>query len=639
MENTFQRLCQFYLNEIEEKNKKDYKDIVAQASPEQNEKAKELVKKLKEKVNKLGFNTDFSSFCDMIEHYIKNKKDFNYNKKIEYLKVLISLSKVYGINLREELSRYSTPRKEEQNYEETSLFYRFCRYNLEPNNNVDEFNNLKKIATEIKINYKDLQKKSLIFIEDIKIHIEKLGLVIKDNYFDNMLNEYMKVKKTLSYETKVEYLKILLYLSEIYDLNLRKIYTTKKNEELQKEYQKDITNLLNNDKLLKELLVNRYDNGYFDIKEYTLNESVGKSKVKDYDHLKMLADLLHRVYSIFIDKLNNYAYDDVNQTYSKLIGEDELSRLNSLNREDIYEILEFNSYLENEAEQNPQLRIMEKHNMTLNLYKFIKNSQKCLDFYDDIIGLNGNNLFNPPEEENNIVININGPIFETEFVVNEYIKKCIENNINYELTGEINEKVESKVLLIYFYANAEDLNLKISILDSIFKSHSNIKDLFISPLKCSIQINNSSYGIYNRYINVKSNNKLEFVEYFNDLCEVAYYRVLAKVVLPKITDEKAKTIIEDFINFKNIETNSNAPQNPLYIKFNTFTFEVIKDLINQFIPLVNDILNSYIELSGSKVTIIEEFKKSLLYLHNISLNIDKKHLSNISLLDEYLKNI
>ena len=145
MENTFQRLCQFYLNEIEEKNKKDYKDIVAQASPEQNEKAKELVKKLKEKVNKLGFNTDFSSFCDMIEHYIKNKKDFNYNKKIEYLKVLISLSKVYGINLREELSRYSTPRKEEQNYEETSLFYRFCRYNLEPNNNVDEFNNLKKI--------------------------------------------------------------------------------------------------------------------------------------------------------------------------------------------------------------------------------------------------------------------------------------------------------------------------------------------------------------------------------------------------------------------------------------------------------------------------------------------------------------
>ena len=64
-----------------------------------------------------------------------------------------------------------------------------------------------------------------------------------------------------------------------------------------------------------------------------------------------------------------------------------------------------------------------------------------------------------------------------------------------------------------------------------------------------------------------------------------------------------------------METNPNEPRNPLYIKFNNFTFEVIKDLINQYIPLVNDILNSYIELSNSKETMIEEFKKSLLYLH------------------------
>ncbi len=631
MENTFQKLCQYYLNEIEE-NKEELAALIAQTSPDTVKKAEELVSKIKAKVNELGFNTDFSSFCDMIEHYIKNKKEFTYDEKVEFLKVLISLSKVYGIDLREELSRYSTPKEQDYNIEETNLFYRFCRYNLEPNNDVNEFNTLKQLSEKENINYKDLQKKSLIFIEDIKIHIEKLGLKITDNYFDNMLNQYIKVKADLTYETKVEYLKILLYLSEIYDLNLREIYTSKKIESLNSPAK--ISNILDDDILLKDLLINRYDHGYFDIKEYTLKEEVGKSKVKDYNHLKMLADLSYRLYSILIDKLNNYAYDDVNPLYSKLIGEDELSRLSSLSREDIYEILEFISYLNNEAEQNPQLRIMEKYNMSLNLYKFIKESQKCFDFYDKVIGLGNHNLFNPQEASNNITINLNGSVFETEFIVNEYIKKCIENNLNYELTGELNESQNhSQILTIYLYANEEDLKLKLSFLDSIFKIHRDLKKSFISPLKCSIRLNDSLYGIFNRYIADKN----DYIEYFNNLAEVSYYRVLAKVVLPKITEEKVTTMIEDFINFKNMETSPTEPHNPIHIKFNTFTFDVIKDLINQYIPLVNDILNSYIELSNSKETMIEEFKKSLLYLHNKCLNKDKNHPSNLSLQDEYLQ--
>ena len=637
MENIFQKLCQYYLNEVEE-NKEEYKELIAKASPETKQKAENLVKKIKEKVSEYGFNTDFSSFCDMIEYYIKHKKEFTYAKKNEYLKLLISLSKVYGVNLREELSRYSTPPENNYNIEETDLFYRFCRYNLEPNNDVNEFNSLKEIATKEQLNYKDLQKKSLIFIEDIKIHIEKLGLKITDNYFNNMLNEYMKVKNQLNYKVKVEYLTILLYLSEIYDLNLREIYLNRKQEEQNYNTYSNIYNLLDNDDLLKNLLINRYDNGYFDIKEYTLNEVGGESKVKDYNHTKMLADLSYRLYSIFIDKLNNYAYDDVNPTYSKLIGEDELSRLSSLTREEIYDILEFKTYLDSEAEQNPQLRIMEKYNMSLNLYKFIKESQKCFDFYDKVIGLNTHNLFNHPECQNNITINFNGPIFETEFIIDEYIKKCIENNVNYELTGEItNLNENTKILSIYLYANPDDLKLKLSLLDKIFKIHHDLKPLFISPLKCSLTLNDSIYGLYNRYINPYEDNKLDFITYFNSLSEVSYYRVLAKIVLPKITEEKVINMIEDFINFKNIETNPNEPHNPLYIKFNNFTFEVIKDLINQYIPLVNDLLNSYFELSNSKETVIEEFKKSLLYFHNKCLNLAKNHPSNISLLDEYLK--
>ncbi len=637
MKNTFQKLCQYYLNE-QETNPDEMAKLIKETNLKTLKKAENLTNKIKTKVNELGFNPDFSSFCDMIEYYLKNKKDFSASKKVEYLKLLISLSKIYDINLREELARYSTPKEENYNIEETNLFYRFCRYNLEPNNDVNEFNVLKDLSTKSNINYKDLQKKSLIFIEDIKIHIEKLGLDIKENYFDNMLNQYMLVKATLPYETKVEYLKILLYLSEIYDLNLREIYTSKKLAELKEHTLNKISNILDQDGLLKDLIVTRYDNGYFDIKEYTLNEKVGKSKTKEYNHLKMIADLSYRLYSILIDKINNYAYDDLNPTYTKLLGEDEVIRLSSLSREDIYEILEFKSYLDNEAEQNPQLRIMEKHNLSLDLYKFINESQKCFDFYDQVIGLNNHNLFNSPDNYNNITINFNGPVFETEFIVNEYIKKCIEDNLNYELTGELNENKEHiKVLSVYLYASEQDLLTKLHILDNIFKIHHDLRNLFISPLKCSIQIANSPYGIYNRFIGLNDSNPLDYIKYFNSLAEVSYYRVLAKIILPKITEEKVITTIEDFINFKNMETNPNEPRNPLYIKFNNFTFEVIKDLINQYIPLVNDILNSYIELSNSKETMIEEFKKSLLYLHNKCLNKDKNHPSNLSLLDEYLE--
>ncbi len=630
MENNFQKLCQFYLDE-QETDQDNINELIAQTSSETVKKAAELAKKIKAKTNELGFNPDFSSFCDMIEYYLNNKKTFPYSKKVEYLKLLITLSKVYDINLREELSRYSTPQNTNYNVEETNLFYRFCRYNLEPNNNVDEFNTLKELSTKAKVNYKDLQKESLIFIEDIKIHIEKLGLQITENYFDNMLNQYMIVKAELPYDTKVEYLKILLYLSEIYDLNLREIYSTRKQEEIANQNKSNLTNILDNDSLLNDLIVNRYASGYFDIKEYTFKEKVPKSKVKDYNHLKMIADLSYRLYSILIDKLNNYANDDLNPTYTKLLGEDEVSRLSTLTREELYELLDFKMYLDNEAEQNPQLRIMEKYNMTLNLYKFIKESLKCFDFFDKIIGLKNTNLFNPPETTNSIVINFNGPIFETEFVVNEYIKKCVENNLDYELTGELEN---NNLLSIYLYASVDNISTKLSILDHIFTNH-HFHDLFISPLKCSLQLNNSVYGLYNRYIDETT--KLDFISYFDSLMEVSYYRVLAKIILPKITEEKVITTIEDFINFKNMTTNPNEPKNPLSIKFNNFTFEVIKDLINQYIPLVNEILNSYIELNGSKETMIEEFKKSLLYFHNKCLNKDKNHPSNISLKDEYLE--
>lgn len=623
MENAFQKLCQLYLSEENDQVTEEIKNMIANNPPDVNEKAKSLTSKLKKKIEKLGFKTDFESFCNMLEHYINNKKEYNYDEKKEFLKLLISLSKIYEINLREELKRYSTSSTTEENIEqETELFYRFCRYNLEPNTDVTEFNTLKELADSLNINYKDLQKQSLLFTEDIKLHIERLNVNITENYFDSLLNEYMLIKANLSTEEKIEYLTILLYLSEIYELNLREIYTTKKNDQITQEKKENFSNILDNNNLLSSMIVNRYDNGYFDIKTLLLKDDKLPKKSSPYDKLKMTSDLIYRLYSIFVDKLNNYANDDLNSDFSSLIGEEELTRLSSLSREEIYEILQLID------KNEPVNYIVRKYKITSNLYKFINKTYKeVMNFDNEKFGLSPNNLFNTAEDYNDITIYFNGPEFESNFIVNEYIKRCVEYNVNYALSFEETDTST----LTYLYASKNDIKIKISILDEIAKKYHNILESFALPIKCSLQINDSFYGLTDRYIG-----EMIFTDYFNYLCEVSYYRVLSKIVIPKITDEKAITIIEDFVNFKNIEFASIEPCNPLYALYNKISFEAIKDLINQYIPLVSSVLTSYIDSSNPKDTIIEEFKKSLLYLHNKCLNIDKNKPSNISLTEELM---
>ena len=103
MEKTFLKFCDYYLNKKDEEELKKQEKLSDSSFKEYKQKSQKFVKNIKRKTKKLGFGTDFDSFCNMLEHYIKIKDDLNDLEKREYLKQLVALSEIYDINLRKEL--------------------------------------------------------------------------------------------------------------------------------------------------------------------------------------------------------------------------------------------------------------------------------------------------------------------------------------------------------------------------------------------------------------------------------------------------------------------------------------------------------------------------------------------------------
>ena len=175
---------------------------------------------------------------------------------------------------------------------------------------------------------------------------------------------------------------------------------------------------------------------------------------------------------------------------------------------------------------------------------------------------------------------------------------------------------------ICLYANELDLIKKISILNNIKKTHPEWIDKVNIPLQNHALLGNSYYSI-----SIYSINNNSYNEYFNQVSEISYYRILSKIILNKITNEKDLNIINDFINFENIT----IKQNILDIEFNNNSFYDIKDLINTYLPEIINTLKIYMEKEDKFKIIIKEFSKSLLYLSNLLNNQDKKRKSNIAL--------
>jgi hypothetical protein len=82
-------------------------------------------------------------------------------------------------------------------------------------------------------------------------------------------------------------------------------------------------------------------------------------------------------------------------------------------------------------------------------------------------------------------------------------------------------------------------------------------------------------------------------------------------------------------------------ESPELAKYNDVAFDTIKDLINQYIPLISSTLNIYMTDKEKNRSIVSEFKKSILYISNLCQGREKKFPSNIAInyyLEQFIKN-
>lgn len=631
MDNTFRKLCHYYITNENEEMIKELEENTEEFSSKK-EKAQNFIEKLRQKTNQLGYGVDFESFCNLLEEYINKKDSMEDEEKSKYLKILMTLSEIHEINLREELERYiSYKKKDEQEIDKEQIFHQFCRYNLKPNNDVEEFNELKELAQQNNLDFKELQKEAIIYVEEIKVLAESLGINIDEISFEEIVNEYLAKKHQLTDYNKARYLKVLLYLSEIFGINLREMLQEPQKMQVQSDtlsietIRKELTNPLDNLEVLSNLLNQRYYSGYFDIKEITLTEDDIVTNNYDINYTELQAELAYKLYRIFLDKINNYAFDDLNQEYLNLITEEDLSRLETLTQEEIQKIIE----LINSHESSHY--IIKKHKLTSNLYTFIEKSlTEAIDLKKEHIGIGENSLFANDNEQYTFRIYLNANDQELFFLIKEYIKKCVSENLNYNMKalGDNKDNQEGAIL----FASENDIIEKINIIETILEQNPSISSSLKNPIYSSGTLNSSKYGISHSGITDEYNKCVKsYNDYFNIICEVAYYRTISKIIIDIISDNKAKETITNFISLNNVSFNNAKFLNPLLAEYDGVNFEAIKDLINQYIPLVSTTLNIYLTDNEQHKKIVEEFRKSLLYISNICQNRNKKEKSNIAI--------
>ncbi len=642
MDNIFRKFCHYYITDKDPKLLEELRELAQDEFEDYEVETKQFVENLQKSLKRLGYKIDFESFCSLLEEYINKKENLNDEEKREYLKVLRNLSDIYEINLREELERYVSYKKEEkEDIDENDLFYKFCKYNISPNDNVDEFNQLKELAEANNIPFKELQKKSIMFVEELKLSAEHLGFDIEVDKIEYIVREYLRKKNKMTDFDKSRYLKILLYLSEIYEVDLREMLSTHKEDKVEivtvdiNELLRNISNPLDNEELLTVLLSQRYNSGYFEIRDITLKSDIIIPDTSNYDYDLLHAELTYKLYRIFIDKYNNYALEDLNEEYLNMLSEEDINRLEKITQEELYEIIKLISNRESSQ------YIIKKYKLSNNLYLFIeKSTNETTDIKIEHIGIKNNTLFNTDNSQYTIKLYLNGPDEETHRVLNEYIVECVNENLNYDMkaTGDNSDSQERTIL----YANINDITKKISILDKIFDEEPSLKKSFGLPIHSSGQINNSIYGISHSGV-IKNDLTCvnSYNNYFNNICEVAYYRTLSKIIIDIIDEESAKIIIQNFISLLNVSFSKAEMESPELAEYNNVSFDTIKDLINQYIPLISSTLNIYMTDKEKNKSLVSEFKKSIIYISNICQGREKRFPSNIVIntyLEQFIKN-
>lgn len=388
--------------------------------------------------------------------------------------------------------------------------------------------------------------------------------------FYKLLNDYIEKKDGLNDQDKEKYLRALVPIAKEYNIDLKQELTRKK---------RVYSNPLDNDLLLKTLIYQRYNNCIFNAAEIILPNSKEIKNNESFDYTRLQKKLIDKISELLIDKIGNYATDDINELYRELLINNDIST-----------------------------------------DKKISKLLNSVTDYESHIGIEDSNVFTVPSTKQTYKIFINTPYDkETFYFLNDYIERCITNGINYEMIGYQSNGLNKDHTILF--ASDDDIDIKLNILDKIAEEKENVIKAFGAPLEYASQINDSYYSI----TNIDTD---DYNGYFNNICETAYYRVLAKLVINKIDSSVDQKIIESIIELDNVEI---TDKNPLNGKYNDNDFVTIKDLINKNLPDILNTIKIYMEQEDKMQLLVDEFKKSIKYISNIVEGKNKKNNENIAI--------
>ena len=571
---------------------------------EHKQRVKKSLKKMRKELKKYNiYSLTSDNFDDILT--ITKEYELTDEEHQKLYKIITKLADIHNIDLSEHEEKIELTNEE--------IFYKFCTYYINDIESIDTYNELLEISKEYDFNFNEMQAEAIDFIEKLKLSLEKQNLIISYDSFTKLLDKYKLEKKNYSDKKKEEQLKILASLAKIYNINLREELSQSIEDQTEIELIDNLINPLDNNDFIKKLLQYRYDIGSFDIALLKSKEDIMPSDKENYDSTKDQATLTLRLINIFYDKLTNYAEQDLNEFFLSLINEDDYHRMSELTERDIYTyLMAINNHIDKDS-------IMDKLSISNTLYNFIYMSLDTTNIYNDYIGLDNKNMFKNEEYIPSYIIYLNTPNAKcTHEFIEEYIIKCLENNMDYYLKGlHINGKNKDRTII---YSSEKDLNNKLSIIKEIINEHPEWSNKFGTPINFVKPNTESLYSISN-YID----KEITYIDYFNDLCEVSYYRVLAKLLLNKINNDNELSIINSLIKLDNT-VSKELPSKTIY---NAYSFDEIKDTINRYIPDIINTVRLYIEEETNIEDFIKEFKKSIIYLYNINNKLDKKSDVNI----------
>ena len=613
MKEYFNKFCIYFLNN---KKKNEYKKIIKQAKKEKidykkiEQDAKNYTNILISRLSEINYKGTLNDTREMINKYIKQKDNMTERDKKEYLELLNILCNIYSINLRNELKDYISDIPDSN-----TIFNELCLYYL---NDLDN-KIYKKIENKSKqLDFNNIDEKASLLVKNIK-KVSKsfnISLTNKESVY-NAINNYIDNKNNYTNKQKSDYLKLLAFSSKIYNIDLK--------EEIAKRYKEDntekntynLSNTLDNNIFLMSYLYQRYASCNFNITELKVPNYYKKEKEINNSYIPIQSKLIKKIITIYLDKINNYGTEDINSSFIDILSIEDLTSLDELKEEDI------SLFIEHIFKNINEDITCTKLNISYNLYLFIKSIINFTNIYEDNIGRYDNNIFNVSDEIDNISIYITTNNREDSFkLLSKYIIKCIENNINYNMKNNL-ENLNSKERTI-LYSSKKDLFTKLSILDEIALENKEIIDNINKPIISSSTIDNSYYGLSISYIN-----ELEYNEYINQLAEVSYYRVLAKLEINKIDNNDDLETLIDFINLEEI-----SGKDILEANYNNHSFTSIKDIINKHITEISNTLKLYMEDKDRVLILVEEFKKSIMYINNIYNNKPKRSKTNLAINNE-----